>query len=155
MIKMAKIRTSLGCPFCNGSNITTKEKKSERKSEISYYDKESLEKIYKVDYECHCKDCNKDYKVDYGYEHYTIFNSPINLAAWAEDNKLLAEYTSDSDMDYQIIKGYLAENDSIYFIKVYDDEYPIFITKKQLEEFIYNVEKTKTFIFNTWMNRHR
>ena len=150
-----KIVKSLGCPYCHtSSDVTHKEIYTKDHEEISWVDNESRVAVYKKVYKCHCNSCKRDYTVDYGYDRYVIFDKPFNQASFSVDNELLAMFESDSERNYEIIKGNLKGN-PIYFIIYEEDPYPIFISESKLDDYIYNVKTTQSLIFSTWMNRYR
>lgn len=148
---MTKIKTSLGCPQCNSSNVT---------HEILYSDVETQRGMYYEDeypfikitrrknYDCKCHNCGKTYMVDHGIESYTRFEEPCR---WDQcDVSLLAIYESESERSYKIV---LVQG--IYMIFCDDDEYPVIIQNEQVEEFVADNQLTKKYLFNTMMNRHR
>ena len=150
MFHYPKIDKSLGCPYCNSSNVTFKMFYTKQKDEIAVEDDESIVGVYKKNYKCHCLDCEKDYYVDYGYEKYVIFNKPI----YQVDNEMLAWFGSDSEKNYEIIRANL-DGKPIYFIMDEVDPYPIFIRESEVDKYLYDVKATKSLIRGTFLNRYR
>ena len=143
---MEKIYTSLACPFCDaqGRNIESRHVDTYESDKQKETDIMTIKRVY----ECHCKKCNRDYKVDYGHAiliRYKPFVYGVN-----DDIKLYVDYESQFDMSYKI-----AEVDGIPMILVEYDDYPLIIEGKEKKEFIDSHEKAKEYTYNAWMNRYR
>ncbi len=143
---MEKINLSLACPFCfsEGKNIVSTKMDVSDKEEKDNCEIINSKRIYN----CHCNNCGRDYKVDYGNSKLIRYKQFIY--ACNDDIKLYVDYESQYDRSYQIVD---VNGESMILME--DDIYPILIDNDSRSELISNHEKAKVYTYNTWMNRHR
>ena len=161
---MKKIRLSLGCPNCNSSNIESILTFNDEKTEQNEYCDEPVtittrEKIY----ECKCNDCMHEYKVNHGYEKYTVFSNPCAINCLG-DVHLLALYESESgfESNYKIVSinsspydESVNQQETSYFMFIDGEEFPVLLSKQSIGEMIESPKKAHVLVKNTCYSRNR
>lgn len=148
---MEKIYKSLGCQSCESSEIETKKIYTDIESDYSFYMKDECEmSTRKIVNKCKCNNCGKEYDVDYGIERYIKFKKPYPLTGTSVYMYAIYETNDSCYRDYKIISV-----DNQFMIFAENDEYPIMLENKNIDETVVDVQKTKSLIHSTWMNRYR
>ncbi len=145
------------CPYCGSISTIINDRPAQitkTRNEDNYYpgDKE----IYYEMADAKCKDCSKEYVIDYGESSYLIYdtsesvNNPGDIVCYSK-------YESEMHQDFGIYSTQNPENESetIFFIKSERDRFPMFITKSAMEKMLHDCKEIENYIFCTWMTRYR
>jgi len=149
---MKKDYKSIACPECKNQSVKVKvtyPNKSQR--DIIYSGEEAIEFYQERVMNCHCPNCNKDYKVTQGEDTYIVLREPLPMTV-SRDVQLLAIYNSSFDHDFKIVRMAPYSDQPITIAIAENDEYPVIIPEKQN---IQELTKVKKILFNTWMSRYR
>lgn len=159
---MGKIFKTCSCPKCNSSNVTKLEEKSlAKEGHDKYLGVPCEEKIIEKTVKCICKHCGHEYTTQISTDRYVVLKEPCYMTCY-KDIKLLAKYVSSSVScrSYEIYSSsyYIKSNkmkETVYFMSIEDDNYPIFMSEKEAKEMVHDPEMALSFAYGIWMSRYR
>lgn len=145
------------CPHCGSRKTTVRQRPVQKeitRNKDNYYPGDV--EIYHEIADCKCKDCLKEYLVDFGESSYIVYDKPVSRCNTGEVI-CFAEYKSEMHYNFGLYAAEQPDNESelIYFMKYEHDRFPIFITKNTMEKLLRNCNEASNYAFCTWMTRYR
>ena len=159
---MEKINTSLGCPNCHSADIQDSMEFLNEKTSFIKEDNVKIITRQKI-YNCKCNSCGHNYVVDHGNEKYILFEQPYPIHC-SEDVCLLAVFETESGFErgyklcsttYSPYEKNTDSKEEVYLMLIEGEEFPVVISKETVQEMIYNRNKARDMIVNTFHSRHR